>query len=110
GGVLVLCMLSLAGLPPTGGFLGKLYLFRAALAGGQTALAIVAVLTSVVSVYYYFRVAYVVLSPGAPEGVTVRPNFPVGVALALAAVGVLWLGILPGGFWDFVQQAVLALK
>ncbi len=110
GGVLVLCMLSLAGLPPTGGFLGKLYLFRAALAGGQTALAIVAVLTSVVSVYYYFRVAYVALSPGTPEGVTVRANFPVGVALALAAVGVLWLGILPGGFWDFVQQAVLALK
>jgi len=110
GGVLVLCMVSLAGLPPTGGFLAKLYLFRAALAGGQTALAIVAVLTSVVSVYYYFRVAYVALSTGAPEGVTVRPNFAVGLALALASAGVLWLGIFPGGLWDFAQQAVRALR
>ena len=110
GGVLVVCVISLAGLPPTAGFLAKLYLFRAALAGGQTALAIVAVLTSVVSVYYYFRIAYAACSTGAPEGVSVRPSFPVGVALAVAASGVLWLGIFPSGLWDFVQQAVLALK
>jgi NADH-quinone oxidoreductase subunit N len=110
GGVLIVCVVSLAGLPPTAGFLAKLYLFRAALAGGQTALALVAVLTSVVSVYYYFRIAYAALSVGTPEGVAVRPNFAAGLALAVAAASVVWLGIFPSGLWDFVQQAVLALR
>jgi len=108
--VLVLCMVSLAGLPPTAGFIAKLYIFRAALAGHHTALAIVAVLTSVASVYYYLRVAYAALSPGAPDAVAVHRSGPVGLALALAAAGVLWLGIFPSTLTAFVQQAVQALK
>jgi len=109
-GVLALCMVSLAGLPPTAGFIGKLYLFRAALLEGRVGLALVGVLTSVVSVYYYLRVAYVALSAAEPAPVAVRRQRLLGVALALAAVGVLWLGVLPGRFTGAVQQAAALLR
>src|SRR5579883_1816664 len=109
-GVLALCMVSLAGLPPTGGFIAKLYLFRAALEARHTALALVAVLTSVVSVYYYLRVAAAALSGTAPDAVAPRRSATVGIALALAGAGVLWFGILPSTLTAFVQQAVQALR
>jgi len=108
--ILVLCMVSLAGLPPTAGFVAKLYLFRAALQDHRTALALVGVLTSVVSVYYYLRVAYVALSGDASEAVTVRRSEPAGAALAIAAAGVLWLGLFPGAVTAAVQQAVTAFR
>ncbi len=109
-GVLALCMVSLAGLPPTGGFIAKLYLFHAALEARHTALALVAVLTSVVSVYYYLRVAAAALSGTAPDAVAPRRSATVGIALALAGAGVLWFGILPSTLTAFVQQAVQALR
>jgi NADH-quinone oxidoreductase subunit N len=112
--VLVTCMVALAGLPPTGGFIGKLYLFRAALADHRIGLAIVGVLTSVVSVYYYLRVAYVALTPGGPAApetmVAVRRTGAAGLALALLAVGVLWLGIFPSLATALVQQAAQVLR
>jgi NADH-quinone oxidoreductase subunit N len=111
--VLALCLVSLAGLPPTAGFIAKLYLFRAALLDGRLALALVGVLTSVVSVAYYLRVAYVALSPAAPgagDAVAVRHSPLAGVALAVLAAAVLWLGVFPGGATALVQQAVRALR
>jgi len=107
---LALCMVSLAGLPPTAGFIGKLYLFRAALLDHRTALALVGVLTSVVSTYYYLRVAYVAWRPGAAEGVAVSRTALVGVAIAIAAAGVLWLGVFPATVTAFVEQAARALR
>lgn len=108
--VLVLCMLSLAGLPPTGGFIAKFYLFRAALVHHRADLAIVGVLSSVVSVYYYLRVAYAAVATGAPEDVAVRRNGLAGVALGVAAAGVLVLGLFPAAATTMVEQAVQALK
>jgi NADH-quinone oxidoreductase subunit N len=108
--VLALCMVSLAGLPPTAGFIAKLYLFRAALLDHRIALALVGVLASVVSVYYYLRVAYVALSAAPSEAVVVRRSPLAGIALAVAAAGMLGLGLFPARFTDLVQQAVHALR
>jgi len=107
---LAVCLVSLAGLPPAGGFIGKLYLFRAALGAGQIGLAVVGVLTSVVSVFYYMRVAYTVFSGEAPPDVTVRRNAMAGVALTAAAAGVLIYGIIPARLTAAVQQAAALLK
>jgi len=107
---LIVFMVSLAGLPPTAGFIAKLYLFRAALEGHQTALALVGVLTSVVSVYYYLRVAYVAWSGEGPPGVQVVRNGFVGAALVLATLGVLWLGVFPAAFTAAVEQAARAVR
>lgn len=107
---LAVCLVSLAGLPPAGGFIAKLYLFRAALGAGQLGLALVGVLTSVVSVFYYMRVASAALSGAAPADVTVHRNAMTGAALAAAAAGVLILGIAPARLTAAVQQAAALLK
>ncbi|HEX4836361.1 MAG TPA: NADH-quinone oxidoreductase subunit N, partial [bacterium] len=88
----------------------KLYLFRAALLDHRTGLALVGVLTSVVSVYYYLRVAYVALSGGAADAVAVRRSALAGAALVIAVAGVLWLGLFPAAVTAAVQQAVAALR
>ena len=107
---LAVCLVSLAGLPPAGGFIAKLYLFRAALGAGQTGLALVGVLTSVVSVFYYMRVASAAFSGAAPADVTLHRSPMAGAALAAAAAGVLILGIAPARLTAVVQQAAALLK
>ncbi|HEV2283273.1 MAG TPA: NADH-quinone oxidoreductase subunit N [bacterium] len=107
---LAVCFVSLAGLPPAGGFFGKLYLFRAALGAGQTGLAVVGVLTSVVSVFYYMRVVYTAFSGEAPADVAVRRSAMAGAALTAAASGVLFYGIVPARLTAAVQQAAALLK
>ncbi|MFQ5677930.1 MAG: NADH-quinone oxidoreductase subunit N [Gemmatimonadota bacterium] len=97
-GALVVFLLSLAGFPPTGGFVGKLYLLRAAVGADQMALAITLVLTSLVSYYYYFRVVWKMYFDEAP--VELPELLPSGAAFRLAtaicAVGVFAAGLLPG--------------
>ena len=107
---LSLFMIALAGLPPTAGFIAKLYVFEAGLAAHLTALVLVGVLTSVVSVYYYLRVAYVALSGESPTAVTVARDRFVAAALVLATAGVLWLGLFPAAFTSAAQQAAAMLK
>ncbi|MCL6580631.1 MAG: NADH-quinone oxidoreductase subunit N [Firmicutes bacterium] len=99
---LVVCFLSLIGIPPTAGFFGKLYLFLAAVGEGQTWLAVVMVLNSAISVGYYYGVVrnmYLVKEAAAvgTESGTVGaiPGTPlVRTALGLAVVAVLLLGLL----------------
>jgi len=56
GAILALAMFALAGIPPTAGFIGKFFIFSAAVRGGEVTLAVIGILTAVVSVYYYLRV------------------------------------------------------
>jgi NADH-quinone oxidoreductase subunit N len=117
-----LFMVSLAGLPPTGGFIGKAGIFLAAVRAGPggVALALVGVLTSVISVYYYLRVVYVMFAapPAAAPGgaaedrgaVRVHPSPLVNLALLIAAIAVLHMGILPGRLVTFAQQAGAILR
>ena len=94
-GVFALTMASLAGLPPTAGFLGKYFVFSAAMDEGYLWLVVVAVLNSLVSVYYYVRpvVAMYMQSPVVDEPIVVhRAIVPV---LLLVVVVVLGLGLLP---------------
>ncbi|HYB72411.1 MAG TPA: proton-conducting transporter membrane subunit, partial [Candidatus Sulfotelmatobacter sp.] len=116
GLAMAIFMFSLAGFPPTGGFMGKFYIFSAAVQAHQVVLAVVGVLTSVISVYYYLRVTVVMYmrEPAAGPGPgTVTPGLV--VAAAAAAVGTLYLGLFPAGWWgrwdlwDLAQRSVRAL-
>ena len=78
-------LLSLAGFPPTGGFIGKLYLLMAAVDAGHVSLAVVLVLTSFVSYYYYLRVIWKMYFEEAPEDAAMPA--PAGAAFRLAADG-----------------------
>jgi len=98
GFLLVVFLLSLAGFPPTGGFIGKLYLLMAAVDAGHVTLAVILVLTSFVSYYYYLRVIWKMYFEEAAE----EAPFPAvpGAAFRLAAVAaaaaVLVIGLFPG--------------
>ena len=88
-------MLSLAGVPPTAGFIGKLLIFKAAIGAQAYGLAIVGVLTSALGAYYYLRVV-VYMYMRAPEGADDYVSSPaLGVGLVASVVGVIVLGIGP---------------
>ncbi len=93
-----LFLMSLAGIPPTAGFFGKWFIFRAAVDGGFYWLALIAFLNSVVGVYYYLRVlVYMYMrepAAGAPVATPMRSGY-VNAALLVSAALVLALGLLP---------------
>jgi NADH-quinone oxidoreductase subunit N len=107
GACLTISMLSLAGLPPTVGFLGKYLVFLNAVADGYVELAVVGVLASLVGVVYYLRVVYVLyMKPEAraPEGLLLD-GWGRAAAL-LAAAATLALGLWPSGLLEWTLQAV----
>ena len=112
GVAMTLFMVALAGLPPTGGFFGKLYVFSAAIKADELALTLVGVLGSVISVYYYLRVIVAfymreVPEPGPTPEATPSPHLSVGLAISAAVV--LILGVLPGGWVSVTRAAAQSL-
>jgi len=106
-------LLSLAGVPPTAGFFGKLYLVRASIGAGLNGLAILLLLNSVLAAYYYLRVmVYMYMrepAPGAPIAVPMKSGY-VAAALIIAAIAVVGLGLMPGASLQFAVDATLALR
>jgi len=102
-GVMTLFMFSLAGFPPTVGFIGKFFLFSAAVANGYTWLVVVAVLASVVSVYYYFRVVVHLWTRPAGEGVRFQVPAAAILVIGVSAVMAVLLGILPSLLFGLAQ-------
>jgi NADH-quinone oxidoreductase subunit N len=96
GLALTLCMFSLSGLPPTGGFISKFYIFKTAIESGHGGVALVGIITSIVSVYYYLRVVYYLYmkEPVAGYTTSVAGVFATG-ALAISMIGILLIGIFP---------------
>lgn len=94
-GILALAMFALAGIPPTAGFTGKFMIFAAALRGGETALAIIGILTAAASAFYYLRVVVNLYMHRSEEGGYVEPAFAEKLVLSLAAALILVAGLFP---------------
>jgi len=109
---LSLFLISLAGIPLTAGFMGKFYLFSAAIQRGYTGLAIIGVLNSVISVYYYFRVMIMMYMKEAPAGAPAPEPIalPVLGIVVIAAVAVVLLGVFPSQILNLAGRSALALK
>ena len=104
---MALFMLSLTGLPPTVGFVGKFYVFRASLEAGQVWLALVGVLTSLISAYYYLRVVIIMyMREGAGEALRRRS---LSAAVGLTALATFLLGIFPGSLMGLATRSALTL-
>jgi NADH-quinone oxidoreductase subunit N len=104
-------LLSLIGIPFTGGFFAKFYSFSAAVHGGHTWLAIVGLVNSGVACFYYLRLLAALYSrplANEPSTPAIRIAFPAAVALAATAVATLGLGILPNHLLHLVQRATPA--
>ena len=103
--VMAYFMLSLTGVPPTGGFSAKFFVFRAALDADLLWLAVVGVVTSVVSGYFYLRVVYLMFMFEG-DG-RIAPAKPLLTAIVVTAVVTLILGFFPGNYFDMAREAVL---
>jgi NADH-quinone oxidoreductase subunit N len=107
GACMLVCMLSLAGFPPTGGFLGKLYVFSAAAQNGQAWLAVAGVVATMVGLVYYLRVPFALYDRDAtlPQA-TPGPAFGLTASAAtLATLAALVLGIVPTPLIDLARTA-----
>lgn len=101
-------LFSLAGMPPTAGFIGKFYLFSGAIKAGYVWLAIIGVLNSAASVYYYLRVmVYMYMKDPVEEFDWMKLTPAVAICIIIAVVGVLLPGVVPAFLLDLAQQAVL---
>ena len=108
GVAMLVFMLSFAGVPLTMGFWGKFYLFRTAIQGGFTSLALIGLVTSLVSAYYYLRVVvFMFMKPGDPE---LRVNAWVALVIGICALAVVLLAFFPGMLLDWASQAVMLLQ
>ena len=107
---LALFLLSLIGIPPLAGFVAKFYLFGSAVRAGYIWLTVIAVLNSAVAAYYYLRViVFMYMREPEGEALAVTPSFAGGLALGVALVGIVLLGIIPAPFADLAQAAVAPL-
>ncbi len=106
-GLMLIFMFSLTGIPPTAGFIGKFYLFMSAVKAGYTWLAVVAVIFSAISAYFYLRVVMYMYMREPKAEVSLSTSMPSGIAIAIAALAVLILGIFPSGIIEFARMAVM---
>jgi NADH-quinone oxidoreductase subunit N len=106
-GLMTVFLLSLGGFPPTAGFIAKWYIFSAAVQEDHYFLAIIGVLSSVVSVFFYLRIVVMMYMTEEPEA-PARPSIsvPSMVALAFVLLATFYLGVLPNRVLEFAMQSI----
>ncbi|MFM7225571.1 MAG: NADH-quinone oxidoreductase subunit N [Actinomycetota bacterium] len=112
-GLLTLFLLAQAGVPLTGGFVAKLSVFGAAVGAGQYWLALIGMIAAVVGAYVYLRIVLTMFAPAddeaAPDGPAITVDRGTGIALTVAAVAIVLLGVVPGVVLDFARNATQLL-
>ena len=108
--ILTFVLLSLGGLPPTAGFIGKWYIFSAAVGAGYNGLAIIGVLTSVVSVFFYLRIVVMMYMRERDDVEALLPVSPTGLAvITVAIVAIVSLGVLPTPVLDLAARSIATI-
>jgi NADH-quinone oxidoreductase subunit N len=104
--ILTIFLLSLIGIPVTGGFFAKFYVFSAALQANLVGLVIIGVLNSAIAAYYYLRVIiYMYMRDERVETPVARIPAGLGFALAISLAATIYLGVLPGRVLDYAMQS-----
>jgi NADH-quinone oxidoreductase subunit N len=107
--IMLIFMFSLAGIPPTAGFVGKFYIFKAAVESGLVWLAVAGVLFSAVSAYFYLRVI-MLMYMSEPKGsfeLTTSPSL--GIALAVSVIAVVVIGVYPTDLLNFARASIAGI-
>ncbi len=109
GLAMLLALLSLGGIPPLAGFVGKLYLFQAAMQEELTRLVIIGVLNAIVALYYYLNVARVIyVERSDQEDEPVPVSAPASWALGITCLGILLVGVVSTPWYNLARQAAEA--
>ena len=106
---MLLFMLSLGGIPPTAGFMGKLWLFGAAIDSGYVWLAVIGVLNSAISLYYYIRVVVFVWIKSDTAATPITLNPAMTTVLAVAIIGTIVFGTYPAPLFELADASVRTL-
>ena len=106
---MLIFMLSLGGIPPTAGFMGKIWIFGAAIEAGFTWLAVIGVVNAAISIYYYLRVAVFMWFKEESMGSAISIGPAMATALFIAVVGSLFFGIYPQMLFEHAQAAAVTL-
>lgn len=107
--LLAICLFSLAGLPPTAGFIGKFVVFQAALQAHFVALAVIGILTVIISIYFYLKIIVSLYMRPAQIGNPVRSQSAAlseHIACAVVLILILWLGLVPSPLFALITQAL----
>jgi NADH-quinone oxidoreductase subunit N len=108
--MMLIFLLALTGIPPTGGFFGKVYLFAAAVQAGWTWVAVIGVVTSAISLYYYFRIVVYMYLRDSTQATPAPLRAPALVgAIAFCALATLVLGLYPEPFIQLAKASLLPL-
>jgi NADH-quinone oxidoreductase subunit N len=94
--ILAICLLTLGGIPPTAGFFAKFFIFKVAFEAGYYALALVGLLTTILSAYYYLRIVSVMLTEKPVEAVVPQRSFSAAFVGVMAFAGIVVLSVYPG--------------
>lgn len=105
--LMLIFLLSLAGIPPTAGFIGKYYIFLSLVETGHYLLAVVAVLYVAVAVYYYFRIVRAMFVSEVQPAAPLATSFGLRVAAAITGLATLGIGVYPEPFVRLAQMSVL---
>ncbi|MHB8513341.1 MAG: NADH-quinone oxidoreductase subunit NuoN [Actinomycetota bacterium] len=109
-GAMTLFLLSLAGVPPTAGFMGKLFIFSAAIEAHETALVVAGVVTSVIAAFFYLRLIVLMwMADPLSEDEGVRPSRALTAALGLVATATILLGVWPSELLSVARHAAVFL-
>jgi len=104
-GILTIFLLSLIGIPVTGGFFAKFYVFSAALQSNLVWLTIIGVSNSAIAAYYYLRIiVYMYMRDERSETPVARIPVGLGIGLAISLIATIYLGVVPGRVLEYAIQ------
>lgn len=101
-GIFALCLLTLAGIPPTAGFFAKFYIFKVAFEAGYYALVIVGLLTTILSAYYYLRIIAIMLAKAPEEETAPQITWPAGIVGLISFTAILIISCYPLSLLDIL--------
>ena len=103
---LAVFLVSLSGIPPTAGFVGKFYIFAACIEGGYAWLAVIAIINSIIAAYYYFKIVRVMYLVEAKDSRVIAGGIGSGIALFVTLVLTIIIGVYPGPFISLVERSI----
>lgn len=107
--LMLIFMFSLTGIPPTAGFIGKLYVFLAAINAGYTWLVVIAVIFSAISAFFYLRIVMFMYMRDPKMEVTLTKSLGTGIVIGITTVAVLFIGVFPSYLLNFAKEAIKGL-
>jgi NADH-quinone oxidoreductase subunit N len=107
--LMLIFMFSLTGIPPMAGFIGKFYIFKSAVQAGMVWLAVVGVLFSAISAYFYLRVIMVMYMYEPKEEFSLVQSPALALALAISVTAVLFIGVYPSGVLEFARASIIGI-